>query len=102
MEESKKTKTIPLNVAKDNPQPEKMSYEQMVNIATQLQGQNRELMVRLNNLANVYHRLDYLFKVLENPSPFKKEFIEKCVLEVQDIITIPEEDESKQEEVKKD
>lgn len=102
MEESKEVKMTPTKGGKGNAQPEKMSYEQMVNIANQLQGQNRELTMRLNNLANVYHRLDYLFKVLENAAQFKKEFVEKCATEIQDIITIPEEEESKPEESKKD
>ena len=53
MEESKEVKMTPTKGGKGNAQPEKMSYEQMVNIANQLQGQNRELMMRLNNLANV-------------------------------------------------
>ena len=44
MEESKEVKMTPTKGGKGNAQPEKMSYEQMVNIANQLQGQNRELM----------------------------------------------------------
>ena len=82
------------------PHPEKMSYEQMVNIANQLQSQNRELVVRLNNLADIYHRLDYLFKVIANADKFNKEFIDKCVKEVEEIMTIPEQPE--QPDSKKD
>ena len=77
-------------VNQDKGHPEKVSYEQMVNIANQLQSQNRELMIRLNNLADIYHRLDYLFKVVASPTLFSKEFIDKCVKEIEEIMTIPE------------
>lgn len=95
MEETKEVKMT----AKAGPtqaHPEKMSYEQMVNVANQLQSQNRELMIRLNSLADIYHRLDYLFKVIANADQFSKVFIAKCVKEVEEIMTIPEQDNQEQ------
>jgi len=95
MEETKEVKMT----AKAGPtqaHPEKVSYEQMVNVANQLQSQNRELMIRLNSLADIYHRLDYLFKVIVNADQFSKVFIAKCVKEVEEIMTIPEQDNQEQ------
>lgn len=102
MGETKENEKQPIVGASNQPQkggqPEKMSYEQVVDIANQLQSQNRELMNRLQNLANVYHRLDYLFKVVESPTQFDQVFVKACATEIQDIITIP----SDKEEPKKD
>ena len=92
MEETKEVKMEPKAVTAQ-PHPEKVSYEQMVNIANQLQSQNRELVVRLNNLADIYHRLDYLFKVIANADKFDITFVEKCVKEIEGIMTIPEQSE---------
>lgn len=97
MEETKEVK-MEAKLSKDKGHPEKVSYEQMVNIANQLQSQNRELMIRLNNLADIYHRLDYLFKVVANPTLFSKKFIDKCVKEIEEIMTIPEQSSNPQSE----
>lgn len=101
--EEKKSKLMPLKTnATGLAQSEKMSYEQLVNIASQLQSQNKELMMRMNNISNIYHRLDYLFKVLENATQFSKDFITKCAKEVEEIMTIPDPSEQNKEEEKKE
>lgn len=92
MEETKEVKMTAKAGPTQAPQ-EKVSYEQMVNIANQLQSQNRELMIRLNSLADIYHRLDYLFKVIANADKFDVTFVEKCVKEIEGIMTIPEQSE---------
>lgn len=75
--------------------PEKMSYEQLENVAHQLSEQNRQLFAKLQelNMANIFKRLDYLFKVIENGHMFKQDFFEKCIAEIEDIITVPEQEE---------
>jgi len=75
-------------------QPEKMSYEQLENIAHQLSEQNRQLYMQLQNaqMTNVFKRLDYLFKVVENSSMFSTEFTNKCITEIVDLMTVKEED----------
>lgn len=42
------------------------------------------------NMANVYKRLDYLFKVVENFERFDSDFIISCIDEIRQIMT-PEE-----------
>lgn len=77
-----------------NKQPEKMSYEQLENIAHQLSEQNRQMYQQLQqaNMTNVFKRLDYLFKVVENASHFTKDFYSNCIKEIESIMTITEEE----------
>lgn len=73
---------------------EKMSYEELENIAHQLSEQSRVLMQKLQeaNMGNMFKRLDYLFKIIEFEHMFDGNFIDKCIKEVQDMISIPEEE----------
>lgn len=73
--------------------PEKMSYEQLKNVAHQLSEQNRQLFTKLQelNMANMFKRLDYLFKVVENGYMFKQDFLEKCIAEIENLMIVPEE-----------
>lgn len=77
-----------------NERPEKMSYEQLENVAHQLSEQNRQLYMKLQsaNMTNLFKRLDYLFKVIENSDKFNKEFVNKCLTEIESSMTIPEEE----------
>ena len=76
---------------------EKMSYEELENIAHQLSEQSRVLMQKLQeaNMGNMFKRLDYLFKIIEFEHRFDDNFTNKCVKEIQDMISIPEEDPNK-------
>lgn len=92
--EEKKVVTMEAN------KPEKMSYEQLENIAHQLSEQSRQLYAKLQeaNMANIFKRLDYLFKVVENACSFNEEFITKCVAEIEELMTVPEEEGDNKEE----
>ena len=81
--------------AKETDRPEKMSYEQLENIAHQLSEQTKQLYMKLQaaNMSNMFKRLDYLFKVVENGHMFKQYFLEKCITEIEEIMTVPEETE---------
>lgn len=99
MEEQKK------KVVEMKPQmqrPEKMSYEQLEGVAHQLSEQNRQLFVKLQelNMTNMFKRLDYLFKVIENGHMFKQYFLEKCIAEVESLMTVPEQEEKPETEDK--
>ena len=100
MEEQKK------KVVEMKPQvqrPEKMSYEQLENVAHQLSEQNRQLFAKLQelNMANMFKRLDYLFKVVENGHMFKQDFLEKCIAEIESLMIVPEQEEKPEIEDKK-
>lgn len=87
--EENKTKTVEMK-----PQNEKKySYEELNNIAGQLSQQNQQLYQQLQraNMANMFKRLDYLFKVVENGAMFSPEFVDKCIKEIEDSMTLEEE-----------
>ena len=93
MEEQKKKVVEMQPVTKETERPEKMSYEQLEQIAHQLSEQARKLYSQLqqSNMTNMFKRLDYLFKVVENGHMFKQDFLEKCITEIEELMTVPEE-----------
>lgn len=80
---------------------QKLSYEQLEQIASQLDQQSRQLMNELqkSNMQNIFKRLDYLFKVVENAPMFSDTFVQNCVDEIEGMLTIPKE-ESEESETK--
>lgn len=66
----------------------KLSYEELERLAN-------DLYVRLQNadMTNIFKRLDYLFRVVENKSAFSKEFVENVVKEIETIMTIEKSEE---------
>ena len=99
MEEQKK-KVVEMKPQEQR--PEKMSYEKLENVAHQLSEQNRQLFAKLQelNMANVFKRLDYLFKVVENGHMFKQDFLEKCIAEIESLMEVPEQEEKPETENK--
>ena len=51
---------------------------------------NQYLVNQINGINNTFTRLNYLFKVLENPHYFKESFITECAEEIETTITIPD------------
>lgn len=101
--EEQKGKVVEMQPAtKETERPEKMSYEQLENIAHQLSEQAKQLYMKLQaaNMSNMFKRLDYLFKVVENGHMFKQDFLEKCIAEIEELMTVPEEveEDNKEEE----
>lgn len=98
MEEQKK-KVVKMQPATKDERPEKMSYEQLENVAHQLSEQAKQLYMKLQaaNMSNMFKRLDYLFKVVENGHMFKQNFLEKCIAEIEEIMTVPEETDKEEE-----
>lgn len=95
MEEQKSKVVGMAPQAKETEQSQKMSYEQLEQIAHQLSEQARQLYSQLqqSNMTNMFKRLDYLFKVVENGHMFKQDFLEKCIAEIEELMTVPEETE---------
>lgn len=84
-------------------QVRKFTYEQLEQIATNLSSQVQQLSVKLQeaNMFNIFKRLDYCFKVLEVAQNqkidlLKEEFVKKCANEIQELMTVPEEPETKE------
>ena len=97
MEEQKK-KVVKMQPATKDERPEKLSYEQLETVAHQLSEQAKQLYMKLQaaNMSNMFKRLDYLFKVVENGHIFKQDFFEKCIAEIEEIMTVPEETDKKE------
>ena len=100
MEEQKKKIVEMQPTTKETERPEKMSYEQLEQVAHQLSEQARQLYSQLqqSNMTNMFKRLDYLFKVVENGHMFKQDFLEKCIAEIEELMTVPEETEEDNKE----
>ena len=103
MEEQKKKIVEMQPATKETERPEKMSYEQLENIAHQLSEQAKQLYMKLQaaNMSNIFKRLDYLFKVVENGHMFQQDFLEKCIAEIESLMVVPEQEEKPEIEDKK-
>ena len=71
---------------------EKLTYEQLKNIAAQLQHRCAELENKLRSIDITAMRLNYLLEVLKVKDAFPKEFIDSCINNVMEILTPPKED----------
>lgn len=91
MEEKNEAKVVELKNNSQENKPKKLSYEELENIAHQLSEQSRQLYTQLQQAdkTNLFTRLEYLFKVVENAPSFPEEFSRACVDEIQDLMTIP-------------
>lgn len=72
---------------------EKLSYEQLEEVARQMESQLRQVYAKLqdSNMNNLFKRLDFLFKVLETEHMFPLAFVQTCADEIKSILTIQEE-----------
>lgn len=90
MEENKVTNEVKTN---------KYSYEELENICHQLSEQARTLYTQLQeaNLSNIYTRLSFLFKVMENAAMFDADFTDKCSNEIVRLMAVEDDDSEKTE-----
>ena len=67
---------------KDN----KISYEELVNVANQLQVQNRKMQQQLYQLMEEHSviRMNFLFEIVKNSNMFQKDTVEECVKEIEE------------------
>ena len=84
-----KSKVVEMNpkasgeeVQKDN----KISYEELVNVANQLQIQNRKMQQQLYQLMEEHSviRMNFLFEIVKNSNMFQKDTVEECVKEIEE------------------
>lgn len=70
---------------------EKLSYEQLEDVARQLSEQLRQARERIGQMGGVLARLPYLFEVTKaKEGVFSTDFVITCAKEIEDIMTIPE------------
>ena len=63
---------------------QKMSYAELETLANNLYNRLQQV-----EMSNMFKRLDYLFKVVENIHSFPEEFANECVAEIAEFMTIP-------------
>lgn len=99
MEDIKENKVVSMN-------PERLSYDKLKGMYEDLRIEknkyeaiSKQLMLRLNTVDNMFKRLDYLFKVVENGDKFSIDFLNRCSEEIEALLTVPdnEEEEDKEE-----
>lgn len=95
--EENKTKVVSMNNGKK--EEKKLTYEQLNDACNQLWQQNKQLATRTRELEQfaMNKRLDYLFKVLEYSNKFNSDFIVNCVNEIEEAMTITNQEEKKEE-----
>ena len=86
----------------NSPVEKKLSYEELENVAHQLSEQARSLYARVQQLETnaAFQRLNFLFKVIDRNAiaAFSTDFVEKCAKEIEEIMTLPEEEVSEDKE----
>lgn len=91
--EEKKTKQVDMK-GKAEEKQQRLSYEQLNDVCSQLYQQNQQLSRQLQqlNMSNMFKRLDYLFQVLNYSSIIKDpDFINNCISEIKEAMTIKNE-----------
>lgn len=74
------------------------TMEQYKKLIEALKSQNSQLIYQLQgaNLNNMFKRLDYLFKVVENAAMFDEAFVDQCISEIKELMTPPEEEKTEE------
>ena len=70
---------------KEKKESKKLTYEELEKVAHQLSEQLQD-----TQLQNLFTRLSFLIEVVKLPTAFSKEFYDRCVKEVEQLLTIPE------------
>ena len=97
-EESKNQKTKKLSYEELNQAASEMSMQlQRLSQQMGLERQKHQRELESCNMFNMFKRLEFLFKVVENASMFPADFVEGVTKEVVDLLSISKEQENKEE-----
>lgn len=90
--EEKQGKTPKANKLNPEVEQKKIPYEELTTIVDKLQNENYQLKLILqrSQREDIYKRMDYLFKIIENSVMFSEDFLAKCTDEIVKAMTIPE------------
>ena len=75
----------------ENPAQKTFTEAEVRKIVEGFKSQNTQLFYQLQNanMNNMFKRLDYLFKVVENATMFDEAFVEQCTSEIKELMTPP-------------
>lgn len=87
--EDNKSKVVEMNPkasGEEVKQNNKLSYEELVNVANQLQIQNRQMQQQLYQLMeeNSVIRMNFLFEIVKNADMFQKDTVEESIKEIEE------------------
>ena len=87
--EVNKSKVVEMNPkasGEEVQQDNKISYEELVNVANQLQVQNRKMQQQLYQLMKEHSviRMNFLFEIVKNSNMFQKDTVEESVKEIEE------------------
>lgn len=74
-----------------NVKQKELTYEELKNVAVQLQQRCMNLENKLRSIEVASVRLNYLFKIVKYKESFSNDFVLNCIKEIEDLITIEEE-----------
>ena len=103
-----KSKSVKMNAQKkksdvENPGQEKLSYEQLEQIAGNLNQQCRQMQEHIRNLQNAiaeFNEIGMLLDVLGKSEHFSEKFVTRCASKIEELITKAMDASEKQEEEK--
>lgn len=87
--EVNKSKVVEMNPkasGEEAKQDNKISYEELVNVANQLQVQNRKMQQQLYQLMEEHSviRMNFLFEIVKNSNMFQKDTVEESIKEIEE------------------
>lgn len=87
--EVNKSKVVEMNPkasGEEVKQDNKISYEELVNVANQLQVQNRKMQQQLYQLMEEHSviRMNFLFEIVKNSNMFQKDTVEESIKEIEE------------------
>lgn len=87
--EVNKSKVVEMNPkasGEEEQQDNKISYEELVNVANQLQVQNRKMQQQLYQLMEEHSviRMNFLFEIVKNSNMFQKDTVEESIKEIEE------------------
>lgn len=87
--EDNKSKVVEMNPkasSEEVQQDNKISYEELVNVANQLQIQNRKMQQQLYQLMEEHSviRMNFLFEIVKNSNMFQKDTVEESIKEIEE------------------
>lgn len=99
MEEQKKAMNVNMSNKSKVDEKSKLTYDKLKDACNQLWQQNQQLIKRSRELEQfaINKRLDYLFKVIEFSNMFSSDFVVNCTSEIEQAMTIPQEEDKKEE-----
>ena len=69
----------------------KLSYEQLEQVALQLQQRAMQAEAKLGSINMTTLRLEYLFRVTDRANMFPSKFVDKCAAEIIELLEVKEE-----------